>query len=117
MLLSIVIPIFNGAKHITNCLNSIWAQELCADDYEVICVDDCSTDNTVEVLNNINKEHQNLKVVKNKTNRRAGGSRNHGVLEARGKYIYFIDADDYFHEKALFLRKITIKNGKRRIKY
>ena len=101
MLLSIIIPVYNGAKHITNCLNSIWAQELCADDYEVICVDDCSTDNTVEVLNNINKEHQNLKVVKNKTNRRAGGSRNYGVLEAKGKYIYFIDADDYFHEKAL----------------
>lgn len=101
MFLSIIIPVYNGAKNITNCLNSIWTQELCADDYEVICVDDCSTDNTVEVLNNINKEHQNLKVVKNKTNRRAGGSRNHGVQEAKGEYVVFIDSDDYFHQGSL----------------
>ena len=101
MLLSIIIPVYNGAKHITNCLNSIWAQDLCADDYEVICVDDCSTDNTVEVLNKISKGNKNLRVIKNNANRRAGGSRNHGVLEANGKYIVFIDADDYFHKKAL----------------
>ena len=101
MLLSIIIPVYNGAKHITNCLNSIWAQELCADDYEVICVDDCSTDNTVEVLNKISKGNKNLRVIKNKANRRAGGSRNHGVLEAKGEYIVFIDSDDYFHKNAL----------------
>ena len=101
MLLSSIIPIYNGAKHITNCLNSIWAQELCADDYEVICIDDCSTDNTVEVLNSISEKNKSLRVIKNKTNRRAGGSRNHGVLEAKGKYIVFIDSDDYFHKNAL----------------
>lgn len=110
MFLSIVIPIYNGAKHITNCLNSIWAQELCADDYEVICVDDCSTDNTVEVLNKISKGNKNLRVIRNKANRRAGGSRNHGVLEAKGEYIVFIDSDDYFHPGSLqeaisYLRK------------
>ena len=101
MLLSIVIPVYNGAKHITNCLNSIWAQELCAEDYEVICIDDCSSDNTLEILRNISKEHHNLKIIKNITNRRAGGSRNQGVLEAKGEYIVFIDSDDYFHKNAL----------------
>ena len=110
MFLSIIIPVYNGAKNITNCLNSIWTQELCADDYEVICVDDCSTDNTVEVLNNISKEHNNLRIIKNDINRRAGGSRNHGVLEAKGEYVVFIDSDDYFHpcslkEVLLYLRK------------
>ena len=113
MFLSIVIPVYNAQKNITNCLNSIWAQELCADDYEVICVDDCSTDNTVEVLNNISKEHNNLIIIKNDINRRAGGSRNHGVLEAKGEYIVFIDSDDYFHpgslkEVILYLKKIPL---------
>ena len=68
MLLSIIIPVYNGAKHITNCLNSIWAQELGIDDYEVICVDDCSTDNTVSVLYSISKEHNNLRIIKNDIN-------------------------------------------------
>ena len=113
MFLSIIIPVYNGAKNITNCLNSIWTQELCADDYEVICVDDCSTDNTVEVLNNISKEHNNLRIIKNDINRRAGGSRNHGVLEAKGEYIVFIDSDDYFHpgslkEVILYLKNIPL---------
>lgn len=113
MFLSIITPVYNGAKHITNCLNSIWAQKLCADDYEVICVDDCSTDNTVEVLNKISKEHNNLRIIKNDINRRAGGSRNHGVLEAKGKYIVFIDSDDYFHpgslkEVILYLKNIPL---------
>ena len=109
MFLSIIIPVYNGAKHITNCLNSIWAQNLCTDDYEVICVDDCSTDNTVEVLNNISKDN-NLRVIKNETNRRAGGSRNHGVQEAKGEYIVFIDSDDYFHPGSLKEATLYLRN-------
>ena len=109
MLLSIIIPVYNGAKHITNCLNSIWAQELCALDYEVICVDDCSTDNTVEVLNDISKDN-NLRVIKNGTNRRAGGSRNHGVQEAKGEYVVFIDSDDYFHPGSLKKATLYLRN-------
>lgn len=90
MFLSVIIPVYNSAKHITNCLNSIWAQELGIDDYEVICVDDCSTDNTVSVLYSISKEHNNLRIIKNDINRRAGGSRNHGVLEAKGEYVVLL---------------------------
>lgn len=101
MFLSIVIPVYNAEKHIKKCLDSIWAQELNSDEYEVVCVDDCSKDNTQMVLADIAKEHSNLKILKNKENRRAGGSRNHGVNEAKGKYIVFIDADDYFHPKSL----------------
>lgn len=101
MLLSIVIPVYNGAKQIANCLDSIWAQKLNTEDYEVVCVDDCSTDNTQEVLTEICKEHSNLRLVKNDKNRRAGGSRNHGVMQAKGEYVVFIDADDYFHKGSL----------------
>lgn len=101
MILSIVIPVYNGANHIAKCLDSIWVQGLDTNEYEVICVNDCSTDNTQETLTRICREHSNLRLIKNETNRRAGGSRNHGVSEAKGEYIVFIDADDYFHKGSL----------------
>ncbi len=101
MLLSIVIPVYNGAKNISKCLDSIWTQNMNEYEYEVICVDDCSTDNTTAVLEKIKQEHDNLRIIKNDKNRRAGGSRNHGVLEAKGEYVVFIDSDDYFHHESL----------------
>lgn len=99
--LSIVIPVYNGADTIGNCLNSIWSQELTNSEYEVICIDDCSKDNTLTVIKNIQKEHDNLRLLSNPENLRAGGARNYGVCEAKGEYILFIDADDYFHPEAL----------------
>lgn len=99
--LSIVIPVYNGAKVINRCLNSIWGQELEESTYEVICVNDCSTDNTEQVIKQTQKSHANLRLLSNLKNKRAGGSRNYGVKEANGEYIVFIDADDYFHPTAL----------------
>lgn len=101
MFLSIVIPIYNGADTIKRCLDSIWNQGLPENDFEVICVDDCSKDDTIFLLSEIAKEHPQLKVVKNRESLRAGGARNHGVREAQGRYIQFIDADDYFHPGSL----------------
>ncbi|MFR9545781.1 MAG: glycosyltransferase family 2 protein [Rikenellaceae bacterium] len=99
--LSIVIPVYNGAKYISTCLDSIWCQGLNEGEYEVICVDDCSTDNTYDYLLSLAAAHSNMRVLQNAENLRAGGARNHGVREAKGEYILFIDADDYFHPAAL----------------
>lgn len=101
MFLSIIIPVYNGEKCITHCLDSIWSQGLDVNEYEVICVNDCSKDNTVGVVTTLQKEHPNLRLLSNQENLRAGGSRNYGVREAHGEYILFIDADDYFHPGAL----------------
>lgn len=95
--LSIVIPVYNGELVINRCLNSIWTQGLDESTFEVICVNDCSTDNTEQVIKQIQESHANLRLLSNPVNKRAGGSRNYGVKEAEGKYIVFIDADDYFH--------------------
>lgn len=94
--LSIVIPVYNGSETISRCLDSIWSQGLDENEYEVICVNDCSTDNTMEVISRIQKGHANLRLLSNEYNKRAGGCRNYGVREAKGEYILFIDADDYF---------------------
>lgn len=97
MFLSIVIPVYNAGWIIEKCLDSIWSQGLPEEEYEVVCVNDNSTDDTLEVLARVARVHKNLRVVSNKENLRAGGARNRGVREARGEYILFIDADDYYH--------------------
>lgn len=96
LFLSIIIPVYNGSETISRCLDSIWSQGLNENEYEVICVNDCSTDHTIEVISDIQKNHSNLRLLSNEHNKRAGGCRNYGVREAKGEYILFIDADDYF---------------------
>ncbi len=99
---SIVIPVYNGLTHnLQVCLNSIWEQSLDKQLYEVICVDDCSTDESRQWLKEQQKKHSNLIVIENERNIRQGGSRNKGVKAARGKYIIFIDQDDYYHKESL----------------
>ena len=101
-LFSIIIPIYNGLTHgLPKCLDSIWNQPLYNSLYEVICVDDCSTDNTQDWLKEQGKEHSNLRIIYNEKNLRQGGSRNKGIRAAQGKYIVFIDQDDYYHYDAI----------------
>lgn len=71
---SIIIPVYNGLSHdLPTCLNSIWNQPLDKELYEVICVDDCSTDHTREWLDKEAESHPNLSIIKNITNIRQGG--------------------------------------------
>lgn len=87
---SIIIPVYNGEQYIKNCLDSIYRQGLGDDVFEVICVNDCSTDNTAQVISEYGKFHQNLRLINHETNRRQGGARNTAVKVAKGKYILII---------------------------
>ena len=99
---SIIIPVYNGVTNdLPICLESIWNQPLDKDLYEVICIDDCSSDSTYKWLQEQQEAHGNLRIIKNEINIRQGASRNKGVKVARGKYILFIDSDDYFHEGSI----------------
>lgn len=99
---SIIIPIYNGrGNYLSDCLDSIWHQPLPLEVYEVICIDDCSTDDTYNWLLQEQRGHSNLIVSRNEKNCRQGGSRNNGVKLAKGKYILFIDQDDYYHDGSL----------------
>ncbi len=99
---SIVIPVYNGLTHdLPKCLDSIWNQPLNKELYEVICIDDCSTDGTRAWLKEQQIIHNNLYIIENEVNIRQGGGRNKGVKVARGEYLLFIDQDDYYHEDGI----------------
>ena len=98
---SIIIPVYNGEQYIKNCLDSIYRQGLGDDDFEVICVNDCSIDNTAQVISEYGKFYQNIRLINHETNRRQGSARNTGVKVAKGKYILYLDQDDVFESGAL----------------
>ena len=93
--LSFIIPAYNASSTIVRCLDSIYALALNENDFEVIVVDDCSTDNTIEVILNYAKQHSNLILLCQKENHKQGAARNRGVNIAKGQYIMFVDSDDF----------------------
>uniref|UniRef100_UPI00131DA3F1 glycosyltransferase family 2 protein n=1 Tax=Thaumasiovibrio occultus TaxID=1891184 RepID=UPI00131DA3F1 len=98
---SVIIPVYNGEDFIRRCLDSIVSQS-CSVEYEVIVVDDASTDNTAVLLSKYASEFDGyVQVVTHEENKRQGGARNTGLDIARGKYILFLDADDWLELDAL----------------
>jgi len=95
MTLSFVIPVFNGSSFIIRCLNSIYSLNIPLDDFEIIVIDDCSTDNTCSIVEDYIETHLQVILLKQAENHRQGAARNRGLREAIGEYIYFVDADDY----------------------
>lgn len=89
-LVSIIMPSYNTADYITDSIRSIQAQT--HKDWELIIVDDCSTDNSMEVIRSFNEPR--IKLLKNEKNSGAAVSRNYALREARGKWIAFLDSDD-----------------------
>lgn len=94
---SVIVPVYNAEKTIEKCLNSLIKQTL--DDYEIIVINDGSTDNTKNILDNF-KDNEKIKIV-NKNNEGIGKTRNKGITLALGEYITFVDSDDYVDEKML----------------
>lgn len=94
MIVSFILPCYNVGRYITDCLDSLYAQGLSEDEFEVICVNDCSTDNTRDVVLAYSTTHPNLKLIDHQENLTAGGARNTGISVARGEYIWFVDPDD-----------------------
>lgn len=91
VLLSIIVPVFNAEKYITRCIDSILSQTF--NDYELILINDGSTDGTYDILE---KYRNNSKcIVLHQKNRGVSVARNVGIEIATGRFISFVDADDY----------------------
>lgn len=94
ILLTFVVPCYNVERYIQRCLDSIYACGLDEDCFEVLCVNDCSPDNTINVLKSNQKNHPNLRIINHETNKGLGGGRNTGIRESKGRYLWFVDSDD-----------------------
>ncbi len=99
-ILSIIIPVYNVADYIGDCLTSCQDQDLDCGQYEIICVNDGSTDNSLDVLKTFAEKHDNIKII-SKENGGVSSARNAGIEAAAGKYIWFIDSDDFIKKNCL----------------
>lgn len=98
MLLSIIVPVYNMAQDdkLKHCMDSLLNQEFT--DYEIIAVDDKSTDDSVDILREYEAANPDkVKVLLNSENMRQGGAKNHGLKAATGTWVGFIDSDDWIH--------------------
>lgn len=96
--ISIIIPVYNVEKYLRECLDSILKQTF--QDFEIICVDDGSTDKSLEILQEYKRKDDRF-VILQQRHAGAGAARNHGLKLAEGKYIQFLDSDDYFQPNLL----------------
>ncbi|MCO5312201.1 MAG: glycosyltransferase [Microthrixaceae bacterium] len=92
-LISVIIPAYNAERYLPQCLDSVLAQTLRS--FEVIIVDDASTDRTAEILSRYRSADERVRLVSNPQNLGVAPTRNHGIDAARGDYLAFVDADDY----------------------
>ena len=100
VMISIVVPVYNVEKYINQCIDSILGQTY--PHFELICVDDGSTDKSYKILKGYEKQDSRVIVIQQK-NQYAGVARNRGMEIARGKYILFLDSDDFVEENMLEL--------------
>lgn len=102
MKFSIIIPAYNAVRTISYCLDSVIRQDFPKNDYEIIVVDDCSPDNQNDIIetyaakSNEDKSSPSVILIHHKKNKRQGGARNTALQAAKGDWIIFLDADDYW---------------------
>ena len=105
--ISIIIPVFNSEKYLEKCISSILNQEY--ENFEIICINDCSTDNSLNILNSFASIDNRIKIINNIKNLGVGESRNIGIEYAKGKYIHFLDSDDWV-DSSLYVKVTNILN-------
>lgn len=98
-MISIVVPVHNAEKFIHQTINSVIAQTY--QDWELILVDDCSTDLSFEILESYAQQDKRIRPIVMKENQGAALTRNRGIREARGEYLAFLDADDVWKPEKL----------------
>ena len=94
---SVIVPVYNVEQYIKRCLKSILDQSW--QDFEILCVDDCGQDQSISIIEQMQKEYpQKIKILYGEQNMGLGAARDRGMKAASGEYIAFIDSDDYIRE-------------------
>lgn len=97
--ISVIVPVYNCEKYLDTCLTSVLLQSF--SNFEIICVDDKSTDNSWDILKRYARKDNRIKILKNSENQGAGYSRNKALDIAEGEYIFFLDSDDWIEKETL----------------
>ena len=100
LLFSIIIPVYNSERYISNSVKSVLKTKF-FEKYEIILINDCSTDNSRSIINKIKQKFSNIIVINNKRNKKVSYCRNIGIKKAAGEYIIFLDSDDELKRNAL----------------
>lgn len=98
MKVSVIIPVFNSERYLRQCLESVLSQSM--QDFEIICVDDGSTDGSLEILDGYSAADNRFVVIR-QIGKGGGAARNRGMDVARGEYLYFLDSDDWIDRSML----------------
>jgi glycosyltransferase involved in cell wall biosynthesis len=106
--ISVIIPVYNVCEYIEECLESVCAQTL--RDIEIICVDDCGKDASMDIVRKYAQRDKRFKIITHDSNQGLAIARNSGMAAARGRYIFFLDSDDYI--KPDILEKLYDKGVK-----
>ena len=99
--ISLIVPFYGVERYIGQCLESIYRQDLPESEYEVICNNDCSPDNSEQIVMQYAKAHPNLHLIRHEVNKKLGAARNTGLKAAKGDYVWFIDSDDFIQANCL----------------
>lgn len=98
--LSIIIPLYNTENYIAKCIQSCIDQTVSKETYEIIVVNDGSTDNSLKIAQSFIDQHPKIKII-SQENKKQGAARNTGLKTAKGKYVWFIDSDDWIEPNSL----------------
>lgn len=107
MFLSFIVPVYNTEKYLAECLDSLLEQDIPHNDYEIICVNDGSTDSSRRILQEYSERYPNIVIV-DKENGGLSSARNAGYSFANGDYIWFVDSDDLIQENTLHILKTIL---------
>ena len=100
MFISIIIPVYNAQDYLDECLQSCLCQDIDKDDYQIICINDVSKDNSLDILNKYAECYPNIIIIDQK-NAGVSAARNKGLSIAEGDYVWFVDSDDFIRENCL----------------
>ena len=98
-LVSILVPFYNVEQYIDRCIQSLIDQTY--ENIEILLIDDCSPDKSLEIAQNYAHNDPRIKILRYEKNRGLGGARNYGLEIATGKYVLFVDSDDFIELKIL----------------
>jgi glycosyltransferase involved in cell wall biosynthesis len=93
--ISVIIPVYNVEKYIKECLDSVVNQSLGIENIEVIIVNDCTPDNSMEIVREYAEKYPSIKILEQKVNQGPGAARNLGLMHVTSDYVTFLDSDDY----------------------